>query len=113
VTRSSIISLIWASCRALPLQNPEATLCALHPPSRAGSRPLIHLAGSYAYPGIPLLEGCVGSAKRVVEEILEQHSGHERDEKSRGGAVDKLDWTAGDGSFLGRAWRWRRKGGLT
>jgi microfibrillar-associated protein 1 len=28
------------------------------------------VCGSYAYPGIPLLEGCVGSAKNVVNAIF-------------------------------------------
>jgi microfibrillar-associated protein 1 len=32
--------------------------------------PGIWFCGSYAYPGIPLLEGCVVSAKNVVEAIV-------------------------------------------
>lgn len=63
--------------------------------------PLVHLVGSYAYPGIPLLEGCVGSARRVAREIL--------------GRDPDVDWEAGMGGFFGRAWRWRRQprvGGL-
>ncbi|KAL1409855.1 hypothetical protein Q8F55_003854 [Vanrija albida] len=49
--------------RALPLRSKE-TLVGFHPPRGADPAPLIYLAGSYAYPGIPLLEGCVGTATR-------------------------------------------------
>jgi hypothetical protein len=81
--------------RALPLAE-DATLSGLRPPRGPGEgRPRVFLAGSYAYPGIPLLEGCVGSARRVVEDML-------------GREVRSVDWDAGRGSRLGRAWRWRR-----
>lgn len=56
---------------------------------------LVHLVGSYAYPGIPLLEGCVGSARRVAREIL--------------GREPEVDWDAARGGIVGRAWRWRRR----
>lgn len=74
--------------RALPLSD-ERTLDALRGQER------IFIAGSYAYPGIPLLEGCVGSARRVVRDVF-------------GPVADGgVDWEAGRGSLLGRAWRWR------
>ena len=76
--------------RALPLRDPRVLL-DIHP---EGSDRRVYLAGSYAYPGIPLLEGCVGSAKIVIRDIL----GHEA----------SLDWETGRGSLLGRIWRWRR-----
>ncbi|BEI89149.1 uncharacterized protein CcaverHIS019_0205110 [Cutaneotrichosporon cavernicola] len=81
--------------RALPLADDD-TLNGLHPRRGPGEgRARVFLAGSYAYPGIPLLEGCVGSARRVVEDML-------------GREVRCIDWDAGRGSFAGRAWRWRR-----
>lgn len=73
---------------------------ALHPPSPG----IVYLAGSYAYPGIPLLEGCVGSAKRVVkalsDDLCQSHS--DRLEDSEG-----PDWSKGQGGLMGRIWRWR------
>ena len=83
--------------RALPLRDPT-TFGRLHPPSDDG---VVFLAGSYSYPGIPLLEGCVGSAKKAVEGILGQ-----RDVAHLGG----VDWDRGRGSLVGRVWRWRRSG---
>ena len=77
--------------RALPLHRPEI-LKDLHP---EGDRRAVYLAGSYAYPGIPLLEGCAGSARWVARDIL----GHD---------PQVLNWDIGRGSLLGRAWRWRR-----
>jgi hypothetical protein len=84
--------------RALPLRDAR-TLAGLHPPTEA--RPLVALVGSYAYPGIPLLEGCVGSARRVVEDLL-----HLPPQAAAGG----VDWDAGRGGVIGRLWRWRRVG---
>lgn len=81
--------------RALPLDD-DSTLAGLRPSRRLGEgRPRVFLAGSYAYPGIPLLEGCVGSARRVVEDML-------------GREVRSINWDTGRGSLAGRAWRWRR-----
>jgi hypothetical protein len=37
--------------------------------------PGIWICGSYAYPGIPLLEGCVGSARNVVEKGILKSEG--------------------------------------
>lgn len=81
--------------RALPVRDPKI-FTNLSPPS--GEPPLVYLAGSYVYPGIPLLEGCVGSARRIVEEIFDL-----RPEAATGG----VDWDAGRGGRLGRLWRWR------
>lgn len=83
--------------RALPLRDPK-TFGRLHPHSDNG---VVFLAGSYSYPGIPLLEGCVGSAKRAAESVL-----GEREAGFFGG----VDWDVGKGSLLGRIWRWRRSG---
>lgn len=107
--------------RALPLRDAAKTLAGLRPPSSPTASmsvlpsststdhppqpaPLIHLAGSYAYPGIPLLEGCVGSARRAAEDICGLPAA---------AAVGGVDWDAGRGSVWGRAWRWRqaRRGG--
>ncbi|KAI9633634.1 uncharacterized protein MKK02DRAFT_34559 [Dioszegia hungarica] len=86
--------------RALPLRDPTI-FKRLHPSSSPTSHPaLIHLAGSYAYPGIPLLEGCVGSAINATSVIL----GKPRQE------IGGLDWSTGRGGRLGRIWRWRRSG---
>ena len=80
--------------RALPLRDPT-TMERLHPPPGPSGKTLVHLAGSYAYPGIPLLEGCVGSARQVVEVITgEQGAG-------------QVDWEVGNGGWVGRAWRYR------
>ena len=66
----------------------------------------MYIVGSYANPGIPLLEGCVGSSRRVVDMLvddleLELDSG----EGPEGGEVD---WNVGRGGLIGRSWRWRR-----
>ncbi|WVQ95727.1 hypothetical protein IAU59_002826 [Kwoniella sp. CBS 9459] len=95
--------------RALPLRRPREVLSALRPTS---SR--IYIAGSYAYPGIPLLEGCVGSAKLAVEAILrEQRDGNDGGNDSsielRTGGVD---WKYGRGGWAERVWNWRRKQGI-
>jgi hypothetical protein len=84
---------------ALPLSNPARTIPLLHP-----SHGMIYLAGSYAYPGIPLLEGCVGSAKRVTEALVED-LGIDDDE----GEGERVDWSKGRGGFIGRLWRWRKR----
>lgn len=81
--------------RALPVSDP-GTLTDLHARGPAKS---VYIAGSYAYPGIPLLEGCVGSARRVVDEIFGLQ-----------GDTGGVDWDAGYGSVLGRLWRWRQVG---
>ncbi|TXT03864.1 hypothetical protein VHUM_04287 [Vanrija humicola] len=86
--------------RALPLRSKE-TLVGFHPPRGADPAPLIYLAGSYAYPGIPLLEGCVGSARRVVDDICGLGSYP---------ATGGVDWETGRGGLLGRVWRWRLVG---
>jgi hypothetical protein len=87
---------------ALPLSNPTKTIPLLHP-----SHGMIYLAGSYAYPGIPLLEGCVGSAKRVTEALIEDlgvDDGYQGE-----GEREMVDWSKGRGGFIGRLWRWRKK----
>ena len=69
--------------RALPVRNPKL-FDRLHPKATDG---LVYLAGSYAYPGIPLLEGCVGSARRAASAVL----GQDMDD------IGNIDWTAGRG----------------
>lgn len=86
--------------RALPLRSKE-TLVGFHPPRGADPAPLIYLAGSYVYPGIPLLEGCVGSARRVVDDICGLGSYP---------ATGGVDWETGRGGLVGRVWRWRLVG---
>ncbi|WWD20562.1 hypothetical protein CI109_105038 [Kwoniella shandongensis] len=111
--------------RALPLKRPTETIHALRPNS---PNSLVYLVGSYAYPGIPLLEGCVGSAKLAVENILASDKaarekvakldGSAKKEKKRVGwfawqrgglGVGDVDWDVGRGSRIVRIWRWRRK----
>ena len=93
VSRESSVFLLMV--RALPL--PDATtLKRLHPSVTKDS--IVHLAGSYAYPGIPLLEGCVGSARLAAKRVL-------GDEVTDPGGID---WQAGEGGRVGRIWRWRR-----
>lgn len=91
--------------RALPLRD-DRTLAGLRPTPEGDKEkeketPLIYLAGSYAYPGIPLLEGCVGSARRAVEDMFGTGVRPET-----GG----VDWSAGQGGLVGRMWRWRWRG---
>jgi hypothetical protein len=97
---------------ALPLANPQTMITALHPPSPG----IVYLAGSYAYPGIPLLEGCVGSAKRVVSALaddlhldLEYDREHEHPHSRHARTDLGVDWTKGNGSLVGRVWRWRKR----
>ncbi|KAL0253621.1 hypothetical protein I308_100996 [Cryptococcus tetragattii IND107] len=103
--------------RALAISNPHETLPLLQPHSLNA---LIYLAGSYVYPGIPLLEGCVGSAKDVVKSILEGERYHIEtklgespdmwDKKKRGRKIEPvggIDWEVGRGGLIMRAWRWR------
>ncbi len=54
-------------------------------PLQGGGRggPGMWICGSYAYPGIPLLEGCVVSARLVVEQGIW---------RSEGIAVKKAPW---------------------
>lgn len=104
----------WDS--ALPLRNPFKTIRALHP-----SHGVVYLAGAYAWSGIPLLEGCIGSAKRVVNSIttdFNQGSSIDSDQtrlrprkKGMGGEGElemEVDWSKGRGGLVGRIWRWRR-----
>ncbi|WVO20404.1 uncharacterized protein IAS62_001700 [Cryptococcus decagattii] len=103
--------------RALAVSNPHETLPLLQPHSLNA---LIYLAGSYVYPGIPLLEGCVGSAKDVVKSILEGKRYHIEtelgespdmwDKKKHGRKIEPvggIDWEVGRGGLIMRAWRWR------
>ena len=83
------------SGRALPVRDP-ALFDRLHPRSKSA---VVYLAGSYAYPGIPLLEGCVGSAKHAAEAVL----GERLDD------LGGVDWSVGQGGVLGRLWRWRSR----
>lgn len=83
---------------------------------------LVYLAGSYAHPGIPLLEGCVASAitavGRVIKDLRDTTSQPESTAKDSLpqkadpalslGFLGEIDWSAGQGSWLSRAWRWRR-----
>jgi hypothetical protein len=64
----------------------------------------VYIVGSYAYPGIPLLEGCVGSSKKVVGALV--------DHLSLSGKEEEVDWSIGRGGFIGRVWRWRSGEGL-
>ncbi|WVO17571.1 imidazoleglycerol phosphate synthase, cyclase subunit [Cryptococcus depauperatus] len=94
--------------RALPLKNPAKTLkhlCAYSPNS------LVYLAGSYVYPGIPLLEGCVGSARRVVEDIVAANRYHHKKELAENNkgrfrgklalhSIGGVDWEAGKGASV-------------
>jgi hypothetical protein len=84
----------------------------------------VYIVGSYAYPGIPLLEGCVGSSKRVMGTLVDDlglsslspspSSGvdekRRKDEKGR--KEEEVDWGNGRGGFIGRVWRWRSGEGL-
>ncbi|ORX41148.1 hypothetical protein BD324DRAFT_648038 [Kockovaella imperatae] len=94
--------------RALPLENPDTILESLSvaPGSSDEASHKIHFVGSYAHSGIPLLEGCVGSALRVVKEILESEGLRTRTNKTPLGHVD---WTQGLGGRVGRLWRWRAR----
>ncbi|WVF68125.1 hypothetical protein IAT40_002888 [Kwoniella sp. CBS 6097] len=100
--------------RALPLRRPQEVLPALRPTS---SR--IYIAGSYAYPGIPLLEGCVGSAKLAVEAILCEREKNDRAKETTGETTRKrdvctggVDWKYGRGGWVERIWTWRREDGI-
>ncbi|WVR08447.1 hypothetical protein IAU60_005502 [Kwoniella sp. DSM 27419] len=92
--------------RALPLTHPRRTLTAIRSNAQE-----VHIAGSYAYPGIPLLEGCVGSAKLAVEAILHGQSGqHEEGGIAQAGTgrhIGEIDWDHGRGGWVERMWRWR------
>ncbi|WWD08504.1 hypothetical protein V865_006616 [Kwoniella europaea PYCC6329] len=90
--------------RALPLKQPNKILPQLRSSSLDSC---VYIVGSYAYPGIPLLEGCVGSAKMTVESLLadayERRTGFVRPILPAG----KLDWEVGKGGRFARTWRWR------
>jgi len=104
---------------ALPLPNPLRTLPSLNP-----GKGLVYIVGSYAYPGIPLLEGCVGSSRKVMGTLVDDlglsspslslSSGMDvkrmKDEKGR--KEGEVDWSKGRGGFIGRVWRWRSGEGL-
>ncbi|WRT70522.1 uncharacterized protein IL334_007520 [Kwoniella shivajii] len=83
--------------RALPLRQPNQILPYLRNPSPSAC---VYIVGSYAYPGIPLLEGCVGSAKLAVERILANDPAHMS-------KISGIDWDHGRGNWVARAWRWR------
>jgi hypothetical protein len=77
---------------------------------------LIYIVGSYAYPGIPLLEGCVGSSKHAVRYLvddlnlsLSSGSTSQSDREKRDGSKEEeeVDWSKGRGGVIGRVWRWR------
>jgi hypothetical protein len=84
----------------------------------------VYIVGSYAYPGIPLLEGCVGSSKRVMVTLVDDLGLSSQspslasgiDEKRRKGEKGRkegeVDWSKGRGGFIGRVWRWRSGEGL-
>jgi hypothetical protein len=82
----------------------------------------VYIVGSYAYPGIPLLEGCVGSSKKVLGTLVDDLGlsssflSTEIDEKGRKGEKgrkeEEVDWSQGRGGFIGRVWRWRSGEGL-
>lgn len=71
----------------------------------------MYIVGSYAYPGIPLLEGCVGSSKKVLSTLADDLS---LDLVSEGVKRDstEVDWSRGRGGFTGRVWRWRSGEGM-
>ncbi|WWC72398.1 uncharacterized protein I206_106360 [Kwoniella pini CBS 10737] len=102
--------------RALPLKEPCKVLPFLQNTSRSYLPPstIVHIVGSYAYPGIPLLEGCVGSAKMAAEFILMEvrpernhPDGKPMDVSEMRKVVGGVDWTTGKGGIWGRLWRWR------
>lgn len=63
----------------------------------------MYIVGSYAYPGIPLLEGCVGSSKCVMDVLVDDLNLD----------VDAgVDWSRGRGGVIGRVWRWRSSEGV-
>ncbi|WWC92098.1 uncharacterized protein L201_007052 [Kwoniella dendrophila CBS 6074] len=100
--------------RALPLKEPGKVLAFLRTNTPESC---VYIVGSYAYPGIPLLEGCVGSAKLAVENIIRntiprpkpqfiRHRWHQEEvepKKDIGG----VNWEIGKGDKLQRWWRWR------
>ena len=73
----------------------------------------IQIVGSYAYPGIPLLEGCVGSAIRVTRQLVRErkrrslHEEREQCEFAHKHRIGGVDWSSGAGSQIGQWWRWR------
>ncbi|WWC65427.1 uncharacterized protein I303_108045 [Kwoniella dejecticola CBS 10117] len=102
--------------RALPLKEPCKILPFLRNTSKSYSPPstIVHIVGSYAYPGIPLLEGCVGSAKMAAEILLAElrpershPDGKPMDISEMRRVVGGVDWTTGKGGIWGRIWRWR------
>lgn len=87
--------------------DPVHTFRDLHPASREA---IVHLAGSYAHPGIPLLEGCIGSAIRATQAVLSSETTGVAVPATRSKAkLGGVDWTTGQGGLVGRIWRWRRE----
>jgi hypothetical protein len=90
---------------ALPLPNPSRTLPSLNP-----GKGLVYIVGSYAYPGIPLLEGCVGSSRRLMGTLVDDLN---LDSALQCMDADiEVDWSTGRGGLIGRVWRWRSAEGL-
>ena len=85
---------------ALPLPTPHLTLPALNP-----GKGSVYIVGSYAPPGMPLLEGCVGSSRRVVDMLVDDL---DLASSTDLGEAREVDWEVGRGRLIGRLWRWRR-----
>ena len=71
----------------------------------------MYIVGSYAYPGIPLLEGCVGSSKKVLDTLVDDLSVDLVSEGVDRGSAE-VDCSRGRGGLVGRVWRWRSGEGL-
>ena len=71
----------------------------------------MYIVGSYAYPGIPLLEGCVGSSKKVLSTLADDLSLDLVSERVERGSTE-VYWSKGRGGIFGRIWRWRSGEGL-
>jgi hypothetical protein len=99
--------------RALPSSDPDILADLSHPSTQAGTSsetPLVLFAGAYAYPGIPLLEGCVGSALRATRTFIESIDGEKTlQAQVQTDRIGGIDWTTGLGGKWGRLWRARRK----
>ena len=71
----------------------------------------MYIVGSYAYPGIPLLEGCVGSSKKVLSTLVDDLSLNMSSQEVARDSLE-VDWSKGRGGLFGRMWRWRSGEGL-